>query len=90
MVTRGERAPDFVARSGDGRPTRFYGYAGVSPTVLVFSGAGGEPTACAVRDDLAGALDRDVRVHVIAADPYRRRATSSGSPPRLSPQPRLA
>jgi predicted 2-oxoglutarate/Fe(II)-dependent dioxygenase YbiX len=69
MVTRGERAPDFVARRGDGQPTRFYGYAGGAPTVLVFSGAGGEPTACAVRDDLAGALDPDVRVHVIAADP---------------------
>jgi predicted 2-oxoglutarate/Fe(II)-dependent dioxygenase YbiX len=70
MVTRGERGADFVARRGDGQPTRFYGYAGGSPTVLVFSGAGGEPKARAVRDELAGALDHDVRVHVIAAGPH--------------------
>ena len=69
MVTKGERGADFVARRGDGQPTRFYGYAGGSPTVLVFSGAGGEPTARAVRDELVGALDHDVRVYVIAAGP---------------------
>jgi len=69
MVTRGERAPDFVARRGDGQPTRFYGYAGGAPTVLVFSGTGGEPTARALRGDLVDALDRDVRMHVVAAGP---------------------
>jgi predicted 2-oxoglutarate/Fe(II)-dependent dioxygenase YbiX len=69
MVTRGERGADFVARRGDGQPTRFYGYAGGSPTVLVFSGAGGEPAARTVRDDLVGALNHDVRVHVIARGP---------------------
>ena len=67
MVARGERAPDFVARRGNGQPTRFYGYAGGSPTVLVFSGRGGEPTAWGVHGDLVDALDPTVRVHVIAA-----------------------
>ena len=65
LVTRGERGADFLARRGD-QPTRFYGYAGGTPTVLVFSGAGGAPAARAVRDDLAGALDGDARVHAIA------------------------
>jgi predicted 2-oxoglutarate/Fe(II)-dependent dioxygenase YbiX len=69
MVTRGERGADFVARRGDGQPTRFYGYAGGSPTVLVFSGAGGEPIALTVRNNLVGALPDDARVHVIAAGP---------------------
>jgi predicted 2-oxoglutarate/Fe(II)-dependent dioxygenase YbiX len=67
MVTRGERGADFVARRGDGRPIRFYGYAGGAPTVLVFSGAGGEPAARAIRDDLVDAVDDDVVVHVVAA-----------------------
>lgn len=66
LVTRGERGADFLARRGD-QPTRFYGYAGGTPTVLVFSGAGGARAARAVRDDLAGALDGGARVHVIAA-----------------------
>jgi predicted 2-oxoglutarate/Fe(II)-dependent dioxygenase YbiX len=70
MVTRGERGADFVARRGDGQATRFYGYAGGSPTVLVFSGAGAEPTVRVMRDDLVGALREDVRVHVIAAGPH--------------------
>lgn len=69
MVTRGDRGADFVARRGDGRPTRFYGYAGGCPTVLVFSGAGGEPAARTLRDDLVAALDHDVRVHAVAACP---------------------
>ncbi|HSJ43901.1 MAG TPA: 2OG-Fe(II) oxygenase [Euzebyales bacterium] len=69
MVTRGERGPDFVARRGDGQPTRFYGYAGGSPVVVVFSGADGGPAARAVRDHIVGALDRDVRVYVIATGP---------------------
>lgn len=66
MVTSGERAADFVARRGDGRPTRFYAYAGGAPTVLVFSGAGGEPAAAAVRDGI-GPLAPGVDVHLIAA-----------------------
>ena len=69
MVSRGERGADFVARRGDGQPTRFYGYVGGSPTVVVFSGARGEPAARAVRDDLVGVLGDDVPVHVIAAGP---------------------
>lgn len=68
MVTRGERGADFLARRGD-QPTRFYGYAGGTPTVLVFSGAGGEPAGCAVRDDVADAVEPDARVHVIATGP---------------------
>lgn len=68
MVTRGERGPDFVARRGDGQPTRFYGYAGGSPTVVVFSGGGG-PAARVLRDDIVAALDHDARVYVIATSP---------------------
>ena len=69
MVTRGERGPDFIARRGDGQPTRFYGYTGGSPTVVVFSGVDGGPAARSVRGDIVGALDDDVRVYVIATDP---------------------
>jgi predicted 2-oxoglutarate/Fe(II)-dependent dioxygenase YbiX len=80
MVTRGERGADFVARRGDGQPTRFYGYAGGSPTVVVFSGAGGEPAARAVRDDIVGALDHDVHVHVVATGPQVAHDTTFHDP----------
>jgi predicted 2-oxoglutarate/Fe(II)-dependent dioxygenase YbiX len=69
MVTRGERAADFIARRGDGQPTRFYGYAGGTPTVVVFSGADGGPAARAVRDDIVAALEQDVRAYVVATGP---------------------
>lgn len=65
MVTKGERGADFVARRG-GRPTRFYGYVGGSPAVLVFSGAGGASAARAVRDRLVDGLEHDAVVHVVA------------------------
>ncbi|MGI8574593.1 MAG: 2OG-Fe(II) oxygenase [Egibacteraceae bacterium] len=67
LVTRGERAADFVARRGDGQATRFYAYVGGAPAVLVFSGAGGEPAAAVIRDQLREALASDVVLHVIAA-----------------------
>ncbi len=66
LVTSGERAADFVARRGDGHPTRFYGYVGGTPSVVVFSGAGGEPAAAAVRDLLRDELTSDITVHVVA------------------------
>lgn len=66
LVDTGERGADFVARRGDGQATRFYGYVGGAPAVLIFSGAGGEPAAIAVRDRLRGELGDDVAVHVVA------------------------
>lgn len=96
MVTRGERGADFVARRGDGRPTRFYGYAGGSPTVLVFTRAGGERTACTIRDHLVDVVDSSVVVHVIAAgqqvaddttfhDPQAKVHAAYGVPPDGDP-----
>lgn len=66
MVTEGERGADFLARRGDGQATRFYAYAGGSPTVVVFSGAGGEPAALAVLDALADGIGHKAWVHVVA------------------------
>jgi predicted 2-oxoglutarate/Fe(II)-dependent dioxygenase YbiX len=68
-VSGGERAADFVAPRGDGRPARFYGHSGGSPSVLVFSGAGGESGAEAVRRRLGLHLADDVDVHLVATGP---------------------
>ncbi|CAN5194386.1 hypothetical protein BH23ACT9_BH23ACT9_00030 [soil metagenome] len=65
-VSTGERAADFVAPRGDGRPARFYGHVGGAPSVLVFSGAGGESGADAVRDRLRTHLPDDVALHLVA------------------------
>lgn len=48
---RGERAPDFVLPLAEGRPTRFYGLAGGSPTLLVF-GAEDEANLQSLRNPL--------------------------------------
>lgn len=69
LVDRGERGADFVARRGDGQPTRFYGYAGGSPTVLVFSGADAGPQADTVRDAIVAALDGAARTYLVTQQP---------------------
>lgn len=68
LISTGERAADFVARRGDGRPARFYAFVGGSPAVLVFSGAGGEPAALRVHERLRDALGPEVDMHVVAVD----------------------
>ena len=80
VVSTGERAADFVARRGDGQATRFYGFVGGAPAVLVFSGRGGEPAATTVRDRLRGAIDVDVDLHVIATGPHLAEPTTFADP----------
>lgn len=77
LVSTGERAADFVARRGDGQATRFYGYVGGAPAVVIFSGAGGEPAATAVRDRLRSELGPDVTMHVVATADVTEPATFS-------------
>jgi predicted 2-oxoglutarate/Fe(II)-dependent dioxygenase YbiX len=66
LVARGERAADFVARRGDGQATRFYGYVGGAPAVLIFSGAGGQARAAELAGAVRTAVGDDVDVHAIA------------------------
>jgi predicted 2-oxoglutarate/Fe(II)-dependent dioxygenase YbiX len=66
LVSRGERATDFVLRRGDGQPTRFYGFVGGAPAVMVFSGGGGEGAATELVGLLRPALGPDIDVHVVA------------------------
>lgn len=66
LISRGERAPDFIARRGDGRQTRFYGTAGGAPSVLVFSGGGGERAATELVDRVRDVVGPDVDMHVVA------------------------
>ncbi len=77
QVASGERAADFVARRGDGQPTRFYGYVGGTPAVIVFSGAGGEPAATAVGALLGDRLGPEIPVHVVATGTVADAATFS-------------
>ncbi|MBW3603845.1 MAG: 2OG-Fe(II) oxygenase [Actinobacteria bacterium] len=77
LVGSGERAADFVARRGDGQATRFYGYVGGAPAVLIFSGAGGEPAALTVRDRLREVLGLDTTLHVVATTGGAEAATFS-------------
>lgn len=55
ILSRGERAPDFVLPIRDGTPTRFYACAGGVPTVLIFAEAADEGVAAFIQalDDRA-------------------------------------
>lgn len=67
LISRGERAPDFVARRGvQGQPTRFYAYVGGRPAVLVFSAQSDTAEIAEIADQLRSELDSRADVLVVA------------------------
>lgn len=57
-IARGQRAPDFALRRGDGGDAvRFYGLAGGRPAVILFTGEEAADLASAVAADVVGLAD---------------------------------
>lgn len=63
MIGVGTRAPDFALPRGAGGPTRFYGYVGGSPSVLLLAWTG---DAAALAGRLREALGPGTSLHLIA------------------------
>lgn len=69
LIGRGERAPDFALPGVDReKASRFYGFVGGTPAVVVFSGADGD-TARELAIELRHRLSDAAQVHLVSGDP---------------------